>query len=557
LLTAEELSILSDPAASLRMYGTIVEQEFGETGRYDPHRITADLQQTILSYASDPPRMDNGRTQWLTVLAPRQTGKSTTAALAPYPRVAYIPNTDAALIADTAERASYLFKRVMINHDNWPSEIRTEKLSTNETRSLTLKNGSTYRVLSAHSEAVGIGQSTDFFVGSEVAFWRNAERQMSLINPSMMNRKNSRMILECTPALLSETSGQFWMDHCQMAAFGGGRHLYAFFPFWDSTLNRAPWKAGEVLTLEEQRLLDRYGTYGLTPENLAFRRLVMGNDAAVRRNPDLFAVYYPFDDVTCWIATGQGVIHPSVLQRHSQKELHPEGTPYSEFSPPDPDALYVIGVDPAGYGRDHSAFQVLEVWADEWIQVASYGAKCDPTEFEQLLFDTGIRYNNATIAIERNNGLGTISAMKTRRYPRLWHDDMSKPGVWKSDHEEWLALLVDALLEKLVLRGKGTVTQLLGYRSDKVVERTLKSAILNPDDTSSSRRERGHWDKVSALMVACAVAPKMNRRYRTVEKPDNVVLFRDLTWDQHKKLMKRIEESKKRPSRRRAHYRRR
>jgi hypothetical protein len=106
---------------------------------------------------------------------------------------------------------------------------------------------------------------------------------------------------------MSMPSTEWWRDQCRDAKLGMGRWVYAFFPFWDGKLNRRPWPKNSKLTAEEVGLLDRYGHLGLKKENLAFRRLMMETDAEIRRNPDLFKVYYPFDDVSCWIATAGSV----------------------------------------------------------------------------------------------------------------------------------------------------------------------------------------------------------------------------------------------------------
>ena len=37
---------------------------------------------------------------------------------------------------------------------------------------------------------------------------------------------------------------------------------------------------------------------------------------------------------------------------------------YKVYREVQPGAKYVMAVDPAGYGHDHAAFQVLEVWRD-------------------------------------------------------------------------------------------------------------------------------------------------------------------------------------------------
>lgn len=543
---------LSNPAVSLRLYGKVVDQETSEVVTYDPTRIARNLQQTIVSYLSDPPLTADSHMRWLTCLGYRQAGKSTCAATSVYPLVAYNEGWDAVLIADKKDRAQYLFDRVMFLHNHWSPEVRTKQISTNETRSLTLENGSKYRVLSGESDAVGIGQSVDVFIGSELPYWANASRQFSLIYPAMINRKRSRMLLESTPAPLSEPSAQWWMDKCRDAQMGRGRDLFAFFPFWDGFLNRRAWPVGQPLSHEEIRLMELYGPQGLAHENLAFRRHVMDSDPEIRRNPDLFGVYYPFDPITCWISSGAGMIPASAVERF--RLLMPESDGLTIFKEPSAGAQYLIGVDPSGWGRDHAAFQVLEVWDDSWEQVASFGANVDPNDFAEILEQTGVKYNMARIGVERNGvGAAPIVLLRQSKYPNLHYDQAYKPGVHKSNHDEWVTLLVDALLDKLLLHGDDTVAQIRGYRGDKTVERTIRSELLSTN--AGRRRARHHWDKASALMVACAIAPYMPVRYRPKPKPDNVVMFRDMTWNQLKDYEKVCKAAKATPGgRRRAHY---
>ena len=70
------------------------------------------------------------------------------------------------------------------------------------------------------------------------------------------------------------------------------------------------------------------------------------------------------------------------------------------------------------------------------------------------------------------------------------------------------------------------------------------------------RRARHHWDKVSALAVAVVVArdaPVRIRKQAPAEL-ENVVLFRDMTYDQLEKFKKTAYKKEEKPSRR-AKYR--
>jgi hypothetical protein len=551
------IEALRDPAISLRAYGQLIDQASGDARLYDPHAITHKLQETIVGYVSEPPRTEFGQVKWLNLLGYRQGGKSLTAELCGYVKTAYSPGYDAVCIADNRERAEYLHQRVHYCHKRWPEIIRTGTISTREVRQLTFENevGGKMRVLTGDGDAVGIGQSPDFFHGSELAYWRSAAEQYSLIYPSMINRDHALMILECTPCPMDAPSAEWWMDKCRDAQRGHGRDLYAFFPFWDGKLNQRPWPTGAQMHKEELQLMELYGGKGLTKENLAFRRLMMDTDPKIRRNPDLFKVYYPFDDVTCWLASAGGVIHPSLLKRHHARKLIPWQPPYMEYEPPEAGATYVIGVDPAGYAaRDHAAFQVLKCYDREWTQVAVYAAITDPIPFTRKLLQVAERYNHALVGVESNGvGAAVIALLQDAGLKNLYHEKAYKPGIAATSKSinEMLSWLQDALKDELILHDADTVAQLTSYRHDKSTERTATSEALRRDGAGRGRRERHHWDKISALQIAVTLARRAPTRHKR-ETLDNVIpLFHEMPYDRQRKYLDQVEKSKKNDRRRR------
>lgn len=529
-IPAELQLVLRDPLNSLTKYGKIVDQETDEVITYDPYRLTDKMQATIVSYVSNPPRNDAGFTRWLHLLKARQGGASAAAALAFYPHTVYKEGHQHVTIADTQTRADVLHQRVMFCHRHWPDHLRVGQKVDDEFRQLTTVQDSVMQVLHAQKEEVGIGQSTASLLASEVAFWKNAGITFTMLYPAMRNKRNSIMVVECTPAILDKASAEWWMNKCDDAREMAGRDLYAFFPYWDVKLNRRPWRDGDVLENSEIRLLERWGPAGLTHENLAFRRETIDTDAEIRRMPELFDVFYPSDDLSCWIRQGAGVIPHRVLDPHMDNLIDENTRGYTEFRPPMEGAVYVIGVDPTAWGgRDHAAFQVLEVWDDGWDQVASYGAVTDPNEFADILVRVAQHYNGALVAVERNNP-ACLAILKEKKYRNLYYGRDKKPGVWTSSHQVMVDLLVDALLDKdLNLRGRETMRQLRGYRSDKETERTVRQELLSK--SAGNRRERHHWDRVSALMMAVVAAPSLPRRIRRKSMPDNVIPFGAFTWN--------------------------
>lgn len=543
------LEALRNPAISLPAYATLVDQAEGDILKFDPTRITYDLQNTVVAYTSDTPRTEIGQTKWLALLGYRQGGKSLTAELCGYPKAAYTPGFDHVCIADRRDRAEYLHKRLHICHNNWPTAIRAKTMNSREVRQLTFANGGSMRVLSGEQGAVGIGQSPDYFHGSELPYWTDASGQYSMIYPSMINRNHALMLLESTPAPLDYPSAEWWRDHCNTAKRGDGRWLYAFFPYWDGKLNVRPWPKGSPLSIEEMRLLDRYGPKGLTKEHLAFRRLMIDTDDEIRRNPALFPVFYPFDDLTCWPSVGRSVIHQDLLARHLD-DLVPWDAPnpnqpwYKEYEPPEAGAIYVIGVDPAGWGaRDHASFHVLKCYVGEWKQVAVFGGVTDPVDLADALTRAGYRYNKALIGVERNGpGEGFLALLIDRKYPNVYYDGAYKPGVWKVSDSQMLAHLTEALKDELELNDEDTWSQLDTYRNDKRIQRSVSSEIL-AGPRRNRRRDRHHWDKVSALCVAVVVARSAPARFKQRTEESNVIHFKDMTYNQVEKYRKEAYKS--------------
>lgn len=557
------LDVLRDPRLSLPRYATLIDQRTGQRVLYDAYAITHQSQATVVSYVADPPINVFGQKRWLVALKARQAGLSLATELAYYTKTAYTVGHDHVTIADTNDRANYLHQRVHLSHTYWPAELRAETISNRESRQITFlpQMGGKMRTLSAEQGGVGIGQSPDSLHGSEVPFWSDAAGAFNLILPSMINRDHASMVLESTAAPKGYNSVDWWRDICREARQGVGRWLYAFFPFWDGKLNRRPWPDGSQLDSEEQKFMELYAHQGLTLENLAFRRYMMEMDPEVRRNPGLFNVFFPFDDLTCWQSTEKGAIHPKSLAKHKNKVgLYNWEGPYMEYEPPEVGAKYVIGADGAGWGvRDHASFQVLKIYAGEWTQVACFAdAACDPVVFTQQLMEAGKRYNLADIVVESNGvGAGPLSLLLAAEYKNLYFEESGKPGKTSTGKsvDEMLGYLVDALLDELVLNDKDTVDQLESYKNDKRVEDGATAEQLR-GKIGRGRRARHHWDKVSALKMAVVGAREsVQPKKKVPQLENNVLMFTKMSYNQQQEFFRQVEKDKEKGKRKKIKYR--
>ena len=77
-----------------------------------------------------------------------------------------------------------------------------------------------------------------------------------------------------------------------------------------------------------------------------------------------------------------------------------------------------------------------------------------------------------------------------------------------------MAAMIDALMDRLVLKDAETVEQLRSYRRDKELEDSEKFKLLKPGKVGRGRRSKHHWDRISALLWACLIAREAPSRYK-------------------------------------------
>lgn len=573
-------------------FWTVKNQEDEAAIPYDPDKIAPALQRTILAFASDPPRTDSGHRKWLCVLASRQTGKSTTTALAVANKVAHTPGMYGAIMADVKERAEDLFMAINFNQKEMDEEFKVPTIPNRESRQITYYHGGKIRTLTEGTENVGIGRAVGALQWSEVPFCKTPGTTWNGLYPALANRKEGLVMLESTPAQMTQPGAEFYRDTCAEARKGvsiaghegdakyQSRWLFHFSAFFESRLNERPWGKDWKLDKIEQEMLNTYGPGGpgvggkwggqpisnpgdvryLTLENLSFRRETLRMDRQVRRNPNLFKVFYPVNPVDCWLRQGGAAIPAHVLAKVEDRSPTfvpwTAGHAYMEFRKPVSGAVYVLCADPAGWmGGDQASFHVLEVWADRVYQAATFSSNLhDPHSVSEEIIRAAHRYNNAYTIVE-NTGVGgaTIAlleaAHKALRLKNLHYErigNLDKPGVPAQGRlDKALAALLDTMIEKLVIHDMETWDQLNTYRRDKKVQDGETKGILRPGQVTPLKRAKHHWDRISALMWGCYAIMEgcIPLRFRVTEEvrdkflPDDADNIDNLTRDERIAVM--------------------
>ncbi len=286
------------------------------------------------------------------------------------------------------------------------------------------------RCASAEVEETGQGFTIQHLGCTEVSRWQGKPEE-TLANAKEAVPTDGTMDIECTP----NGAGGYFYEEWQRATNPKDGTTPEFKPhfhtwWWHDEYRREPAVATRDMDDEEKTLV---ATHNLDGEQIAWRR---EKKESLRHN---FAEKYPEDDVSCFIVSGFQFFEKEILilRRRELENYEPleEFNRVKIFKRPVRHRRYIIGVDVAtgmpvtSEDYDFSAAVVIDQETGE--EVAAYRAHVLPEDLADDLELLGKTYNNAEIAIERNNEGGTvIMALKiANQYGNIYtHKDW-----WKRD----------------------------------------------------------------------------------------------------------------------------
>ena len=325
------------------------------------------------------------------VLKARQMGISTWIAARFFLSTITRPGTVTVQVAHDQRAAEQIFRIVHRFWANLPRRLRVGalRLGRANVRQITFPLlDSEYRVETAADPDAGRGTTIRNLHASEVARWPgDAESTLATLTAAVP--PDGEIVLESTP---SGASGTFYDAWQRARSTGTVRH---FFPWWLEAAYRAPAKRLR-LTAEERELQRRHS---LTPEQIAFRRTLRAN---FRK---LAAQEFAEDAESCFLTSGDCVFELPLIAA----QLAACGEPIavrggvSVFAPPLADRQYVMGVDVAGGGSegDYACAQVID--RQSAMQCAELHGHLSPEELAAAVLRLAREYNDAQVAVERNN----------------------------------------------------------------------------------------------------------------------------------------------------------
>lgn len=471
-----------DLAALISFGKQVVTEETRESLRRMLLRIR-DKQGRLVGFESNAAQREYGRdaTDRDIVLKARQLGMTTYVAARFFMETVTRPGTVTVQVAHDQASAEAIFRIVHRFVENLPERLRNGALRTSRcnTRQIVFPLlDSEYRVETAADPNAGRGLTIHNLHCSEVARWPgDAAETLASLRAAVP--PHGCVVLESTP---NGAGGCFFEEWQRAPEAGYRRH---FFPWWREASYRR--EAGGAAATEEERALMKQ--HGLDAEQIAFRRELRNNYGTLARQE------FAEDAETCFLASGECVFEVEVIEQRlaalGAPMEHRENGRIEIYFPPQHGRAYVIGVDPAGGGTDgdYAAAEVLE--RASGLQCAELRGHFTPRELTAKVEGLGHEYNDALLAVERNNhGHAVIAMLEQNGYCNVYGERGQAGWLTTSASRPRMIENFAAALRREPEK----------FSSRRLLEEC--KAFVRKEDGSASAANGAHDDLVMAMAVA-------------------------------------------------------
>lgn len=362
----------------------------------------------------------------LVILKGRQMGSSTFVESYLYARTSQRKAMRSLVIAHDAEATRAIFGMTKTVHDNCPEALRPQTARSSVKELVFDQLQSSYRIATAGGDGIVRGETIQAAHLSEVAWW-----------PSGSAEANYSGLMDAVPPLpgtavfVESTANGFNMFHrlYDTAEHGEGLFRPIFLPwYWDDGY-KLPVPADIEWTPTETQLFADHADNGLTPEHLMFRRAKIAE-----KGLELWKQEYPSTPEEAFLTSGYPVFNPEIISpmlksaEEPKLKLDLEGKKWepssigrlSIWQPPREGAEYYIGADVgAGVRKDYSVAAVMNTRRE--VVAVWRCHRTDPAMFGRTLCQLGYLYNEAYLAVERNqHGILTNYIIdRDEAYPNL------------------------------------------------------------------------------------------------------------------------------------------
>lgn len=262
-------------------------------------------------------------------LKARQVGFSTYTEARLFRNILFNKAKNAFVLADRGDSSKNIFQMAKRYYDNLP-EMMKVPLKYDSSEQLYLITESIFRVGTAGSKSVGRSMTINYFHGSEVAFWPNANEIVSGMLQTIPDNSDSELFLEST-ANGTSGDGAYFYNMVQTGLDPRSDFLTLFYPWFMQ--NEYIRKVDEPLKLNDEEI-ELKRLYNLSDEQLNWRRAKLLSDFKGREY--LFKQEYPTSIQEAFITTSNALIPLNFIEAARKNQgLSGDGLPV------------IIAVDPA------------------------------------------------------------------------------------------------------------------------------------------------------------------------------------------------------------------
>lgn len=274
-------------------------------------------------------RRKEGKPVKIIFLKSRQVGMSTYTEARYFSKILFQRAKNAFVLADKSDSAHNIFKMAKRYYDNLPDGLKI-RLLRDSTEELAFETDSSFRVGTAGSKAVGRSMTINYFHGSEVAFWSNANDIVSGMLQTIPDNLESELILEST-ANGTSGDGAYFYNMVQSGLDSRSDFLTLFYAWYQQAEYRRPVTPDFKPDDEE---LELKHLYNITDEQLMWRRAKLLSDFKGREY--LFKQEYPASIQEAFVTTSNALIPLNYIEQSRKNHgINSDGMPV------------IIGVDPA------------------------------------------------------------------------------------------------------------------------------------------------------------------------------------------------------------------
>lgn len=325
-------------------------------------------------------------------------------------KVSHLKGKRAFILTHMDDATQNIFSMAKRYYDNLPPPFKPAITASNAKELIFSELDSGYKVGTAKSTGTGRSDTIQYFHGSEVAFWHDADSHFSGAIQAVPDMDGTEIILEST----ANGQGGRFHDMVKDAIAGKGEYQLIFVPwFWQDEYT-AYVPDGFGPSGEEEELMEMYE---LTHEQLVWRR----NKIIELGSLEMFKQEYPCNPQEAFSFSGQESYIPVHLVERAaaQKDVRPMGEK-------------VLGVDVATKeGKDTTAFCLRQGRVILWAKSEPTWGPAEAKRYIIQLFEDG--------AIDRCNidkngvGYGLVDELELTQWASKCYGIQSSETAMRDD----------------------------------------------------------------------------------------------------------------------------